>query len=265
VLEFWAAHSARLQEPVTIDDVLAVPELARLSYGCEVPFGSICAAPLIFRGDHLGALVALGNQPRTFLPRDVDLIQSYASQAAIALANARMYQTLEELASRDHLTALLNHREFHESLNRELERCKRYGGRFSIVVFDLDHFKTVNDSQGHAAGDEMLHQVGEALARTCRSSDLAFRVGGDEFAYVLPETDGDAALEAARRARRAIAGLRGRIDVSYGIGVFPSDGSERDELLASADSRLYEMKRGHGGDARGVRHRLRAPSHRARG
>ena len=265
VLEFWATHAARLQEPVTIDDVLAVPELARLSYGCEVPFGSICAAPLIFRGNHLGALVALGTQPRTFLPRDVDLIQSYASQAAIALANARMYQTLEELASRDHLTGLLNHREFHESLSRELDRCKRYGGRFSLVVFDLDQFKTVNDSQGHAAGDDMLHQVGEALARTCRSSDLAFRVGGDEFAYVLPETDGAAALEAARRARRAIAGLRGRIGASYGISVFPCDGNERDELLAAADTRLYQMKRGHPGEARGVTRRVRARSRRARG
>jgi diguanylate cyclase (GGDEF)-like protein len=244
VLERWANHAASLEEPVTVDDVLTVPELARLSSGSEVPFGSICAAPLIFSGRHLGVLIALATQRRTFLPRDLDLIQSYAALAAVALANARMYQSLAELASRDHLTGLLNHREFHESLTRELERCRRYAGRFSVVLFDLNHFKFVNDSHGHAAGDRVLRQVGEALARSCRSADLAFRVGGDEFAYILPESDEDAARSAACRAREEVAALPGRLDVCYGIASFPGDGAERDELLATADSRLYEMKRG---------------------
>jgi diguanylate cyclase (GGDEF)-like protein len=245
VLESWAKHSASLEEPVTVDDVLTVPQLARLSHGCEVPFGSICAAPLIFSGQHLGVLIALATQPRTFLPRDADLIQSYAALAAVALANARMYQSLEEIASRDHLTGLLNHREFHECLTRELERCKRYGGRFSVVLFDLNHFKVVNDSSGHAEGDRVLRHVGEALARTCRRSDLAFRVGGDEFAFVLPESGEDAARTAADRARAQVAALPGRLDVCYGITAFPGDGIERDELLGSADSRLYDMKHQH--------------------
>ena len=243
-LESWAEHAGSLEEPVTVDDVLTVPELSGLSSGCEVPFGSICAAPLIFSGRHLGVLIALATQRRTFLPRDLDLIQSYAALAAVALANARMYQSLAELASRDHLTGLLNHREFHECLTRELERCRRYAGRFSVVLFDLNHFKFVNDSHGHAEGDRVLRQVGEALVRTCRSADLAFRVGGDEFAYVLPESDADAARNAACRAREEVAALPGRLDVCYGITAFPVDGSERDELLATADARLYEMKRG---------------------
>jgi diguanylate cyclase (GGDEF)-like protein len=249
VLERWAQGVGSLEEPLTVDDVTVVPELVRLSSRCEVPFGSICAAPLIFRGRHLGVLIALATSPRTFLPPDVDLIQSYASQAAIALANASMYQALEELASRDHLTGLLNHREFHESLNRELERCRRYAGQFSVVLFDLNRFKTVNDSYGHAQGDRVLRDVGEALARSCRSSDLAFRVGGDEFAYILPETDADAALAAAERARDAVGALPGRLDVSYGATVWPIDGSGRDELLERADVRLYQMKRDQRGDS----------------
>jgi diguanylate cyclase (GGDEF)-like protein len=244
MLEHWAVHVATVEHPVTVDDVATVPELAQLVHGSQVRFGSICAAPLIFRGRHLGFLIALATQPRTFLPRDVDLIQSYASQAAVALANARMYQTLEELASRDHLTGLLNHREFHESLHREIERCKRYAGRFSVVLFDLNRFKAVNDSHGHAEGDRVLAQVGEALGKSCRSSDLAFRVGGDEFAYILPEADEDAAMTAACRARLEVAALPGGLDVCYGITTWPDDGPASDELLALADARLYEMKRG---------------------
>ena len=244
ILESWAhAAMARGEEPITVDDVLAVPGLARLAGGVEPAFGSICAAPLIFRGSRLGVLVALATQPRTFLPRDVDLIQSYAALAAVALANARMYQELEELASRDHLTGLLNLREFHESLTRELERCKRYGGRFSVVLFDLNRFKAVNDSHGHAEGDRVLKEAGAAFARTCRSSDLAFRVGGDEFAYILPESDAEAAMAAAARARAALAAMPEELDCCYGITVWPNDGPERASLLETADTRLYEMKR----------------------
>jgi diguanylate cyclase (GGDEF)-like protein len=246
ILEAWAQGVMGTgEQPVTVDDVLAVPGLSRLAGSVEPSFGSICAAPLVFRGSRLGVLVALATQPRTFLPRDVDLIQSYAALAAVALANARMYQELEELASRDHLTGLLNLREFHESLTRELERCKRYGGRFSVVLFDLNRFKVVNDSRGHAEGDRVLKEAGAAFGRTCRSSDLAFRVGGDEFAYILPESDAEAATAAAARARAALAAMPEELDCCYGITVWPDDGPERAKLLETADRRLYEMKREH--------------------
>jgi len=249
VLEAWAQGVAPVEGPVTIDDVKGSPDLSRLAADAELPFGSICAAPLVFRGRRLGVLIALATRPRTFLPRDVDLIQSYAAQAAVALANARMYQELEELASRDHLTGLLNLREFHESLTRELERCKRYGGRFSVVLFDLNRFKVVNDSRGHAEGDRVLQKAGEAIARTCRASDLAFRVGGDEFAYILPESGEEAAVAAAGRVRAELASMPERLDCSYGITVWPEDGPERALLLGAADSRLYDMKREHERDA----------------
>jgi diguanylate cyclase (GGDEF)-like protein len=251
VLEGWAQRIASAERPITVDDVLASPYLSRLATDTVLPFGSICAAPLVFRGRHLGLLVALATQPRTFLPRDVDLIQSYAAQAAVALANARMYQELEELASRDHLTGLLNLREFHESLTRELERCKRYGERFSVVLFDLNRFKVVNDSHGHAEGDRVLKEAGEAFARTCRSSDLAFRVGGDEFAYILPESGEEAAVAAAGRVRAALASMPEGLECSYGITVWPEDGPERASVLEAADRRLYEMKRGREDEAPG--------------
>jgi diguanylate cyclase (GGDEF)-like protein len=243
-LEHWADQvGEQLQEPLTVEDVSLVPELLALARDGSPSFGSLCAAPMIFRGERLGVLVALATQPRTFLPRDLDLIQSYATQAAIALTNARLYQSKEELASRDPLTGLLNHREFHEALGRELKRGDRYGGEFSVVLFDIDRFKTVNDMHGHAQGDRVLRDVAGALAGACRASDLAFRIGGDEFALILPHTNAEAAEVAAERGRAAVASLPGALDASFGIAVWPADAGSKDSLLERADARLYEMKR----------------------
>ncbi|HVE67663.1 MAG TPA: sensor domain-containing diguanylate cyclase, partial [Solirubrobacteraceae bacterium] len=182
-LERWAATTAGLlQAPLVLEDVATVPELAVLPDSRDLPLRSVCAAPLTFRDSPLGALVALAGGEGGFLPRDVDLLQSYAAQAAIALTNARLYAAQEARASRDSLTGLLNHREFHETVARELERCRRYGGRLAVALFDLDDFKLVNDTGGHAAGDRVLCDFAAALSQVGRAADLAFRIGGDEFA-----------------------------------------------------------------------------------
>jgi diguanylate cyclase (GGDEF)-like protein len=243
-IERWADEAIEdLEEPVTLDDVSLVPSLAPLAEKGSASFGSICAAPLVFRGRHLGVLVALATQARTFLPRDVDLIRSYAAQAAIALANARLYEAQQDLARQDPLTGLLNHRVFHETVAAEIERGRRYGARFSVVLFDLDHFKRVNDAQGHARGDRVLRAAGETLARSCRAVDSVFRVGGDEFAFVLPETDAAGATVCAERARDALALLPESLNASFGIAVWPEDALAKDDLLEHADSRLYLIKR----------------------
>jgi diguanylate cyclase (GGDEF)-like protein len=203
---------------------------------------SLCAAPLLSRGETVGVLVALANQPRTFLPRDVHLVRSYAAQAAIALTNARLFAAQHALATRDALTGLLNRREFHEALDRELSRCRRNGAETTVVVFDLDGFKLVNDASGHAQGDRVLAETASVLTASCRQSDLAFRLGGDEFALLLPETGAEAAEVVATRAAAAIAGIDARVTASYGVAAWPADGGDKDVLLAQADSRLYTMK-----------------------
>jgi diguanylate cyclase (GGDEF)-like protein len=243
-LETWAGElPERLAEPITVDDLRASRTLAPLAEADGGHFCSLCAAPLTFRDRMLGILVSLDPSAHSFLPSDVDVIRSYAAQAAIGIANARLYEAAEEMASRDHLTGLLNHREFHEAMERELARAQRYGDRFSVVLFDLDGFKQVNDARGHAHGDRVLSQVGGALAGACRASDLAFRVGGDELALLLPETDREDARSAAERARDAITSVSEVDGVSYGITTWPRDAENKDELIASADGRLYEMKR----------------------
>src|SRR5439155_10447987 len=178
-----------LSEPMLVDDVGLVEELEPIGLQESMPLRSICAVPLSYQGRTLGALVALAPQRRTFLPRDMDLLRSYAVQAAIALLNARLFEMQERLAARDPLTGLLNRRELHEYLRREIDRCHRHGGGFGLVLLDLDGFKLVNDTGGHSAGDEVLRRVAQALERSTRGSDVAFRMGGDEFALLLTGQD----------------------------------------------------------------------------
>jgi diguanylate cyclase (GGDEF)-like protein/putative nucleotidyltransferase with HDIG domain len=235
-LEQWAAQTPRVTySPLVVEDLATVPALEPLSTA-DWPLRSICVAPLTYRGESLGLLVALAPNARTFLPRDVDVIQSFATQAAIAMTNARLYEAQQELASRDPLTGLRNHREFHEGVAQELERCRRYGGRMSVVLFDLDGFKAVNDVGGHAEGDRVLRHTAEVLSASCRSSDTAFRIGGDEFALLLPETG---AADATAVAERAAS----QLDTSFGLAVWPDDGPSKEGLLARADDNLYAMKR----------------------
>src|SRR4051794_2418749 len=243
-LEDWAeAGVAASQEPIVLDDLSRVADLAELPRDRVLPLRSLCAAPLVFRGRLLGMLVALANAEGGFLPHDVDLLQSYPAQAAIALENARLYEAQQQLASRDPLTGLLNHREFQEAVSRELEEGRRHGGSMSVVLLDLDEFKRVNDTSGHAAGDSVLIAAAEGLKRASRLSDQAFRIGGDELALVLPHTSARQAIPVAERAATTMNEVDPRGSVSYGIGEGPADGPAKDSLLRHADERLYAMKR----------------------
>src|SRR4051812_23383511 len=243
-IEAWAdGPVAKSEGPSVLDDLSQVAELAELPRCRVLPMRSLCAAPLVFRGRSLGMLVALANAEGGFLPHEVDLLQSYAAQAAIALENARLYEAQQQLASRDPLTGLLNHREFQEAVARELEECRRHGGAMSVVLLDLDDFKRVNDTSGHAAGDSVLRAAAEGLKRASRASDQAFRIGGDELALVLPRTSSRQAIPVAERAAMSMNDIDRRVSVSYGIGEWPADGPTKDSLLRHADERLYAMKR----------------------
>lgn len=243
-LERWGTANAELlADPITIDDVDDFPELCGRSLGGSVTLGSLCASPLVYRDEPLGVLMALSTADSPFFPRDVDLLTSYAAQAAIALTNARLYAAQQELATQDPLTELFNHRHFHETLGRELDRCRRHGGELGLVMFDLDGFKSVNDTGGHAEGDDVLLGVAAALRMSCRSSDLAFRVGGDEFALILPSTGPASANEVAERARLVVNKIDERTTISYGVASWPDAGPTKDALLDHADRSLYAMKR----------------------
>jgi diguanylate cyclase (GGDEF)-like protein len=244
-LERWATLTgAVFFTPVILEHLSEVPPLAQLASHPELPLGSLCAAPLVFKDEHLGTLVALAHGPDAFLPQDVELLESYAAQAAIALSNASLVQRLERLASEDPLTGLFNHREFHEAIDRELERCKRSNGHFSVVLLDVDGLKRVNDQHGHAEGDELLRDVANAILEVCRASDLACRIGGDEFAVILPATTSPEALAAADRLGEELARIKHKPTISFGVAEWPKDGPTKDLLLLRADTALYAGKAG---------------------
>jgi diguanylate cyclase (GGDEF)-like protein len=241
-LEAWANANGRvLEQCVVIDDVTTVPALARLA-DSSMPLCSLASAPLAFFGDTGGVLVALGAQSHTFLPRDVEVLQSFASQVAIALNNARRYHVTKTQADCDPLTGLLNHRSFHDAVDRALGERDGPGSTW-VVLFDLDHFKRINDEDGHGGGDRLLRAAAAALGSACRHGDLAFRVGGDEFALLLADLDEGSAAAIARRTCAAIAALDPRLGASAGLVALGQDAT-KDDLLELADKRLYAAKRG---------------------
>ena len=177
-------------------------------------------------------------------PTDLDLLLARAR----TLLDFKAYlNTCEEDAFTDHLTGLANRRRFEGQFDREVARTLRYGRPFSLLMLDIDHFKQVNDTHGHDAGDEALRTVARTLREGTRGIDLAARIGGEEFAIILTETVLAEALEVAERLRLALKVVEtppvGPIAASFGVAECPSSAQTTHELRASADAALYEAKR----------------------
>jgi diguanylate cyclase (GGDEF)-like protein len=155
---------------------------------------------------------------------------------------------LEKSASIDALTGVYNRRKFIELSEQELARARRYGHSLSLVMFDLDRFKDVNDTFGHAAGDDVLKQVSSVCKQNLRETDILGRLGGDEFVILLVETDDETALNTAKRLEEKVLGLdfswkhEVRVGFSYGIAALQPEDADIDSLMARADAMLYEMK-----------------------
>jgi diguanylate cyclase (GGDEF)-like protein len=191
--------------------------------------------------------------PTGFDDRTIALGHSLVAQAAVALDNARLHGIVKRQAVTDELTGLSNRRSFRESLDTELLRAERFGNGLALIFADLDDFKDVNDQFGHQAGDEVLRAFAEVLSGRIRGIDQAARLGGEEFAILLPETDALGAEALAENLRLAIAELAvtvGEVEIhitaSFGVAAFPESRSA-DELMTAADLALYSAKR-HGKD-----------------
>ena len=158
------------------------------------------------------------------------------------------FKKLQLNAATDALTGLYNRRLFDESIEKELNRAKRYGHHLAVVLLDLHKLKEVNDRRGHLEGDHALQLAASTLRSTLRASDMAFRIGGDEFALLLPQTDSEQATTLCRRIRslyeNELRPLRLEIGVTldFGVAVHPEDGEQKRSLLGLADERLYALK-----------------------
>jgi diguanylate cyclase (GGDEF)-like protein len=208
---------------------------------------AILRLPLSARGRRIGAVTLIRPEADPFDPQAVELLRLLVDQMGVAVQNARDYREKLEQAIRDPLTGLYNRRFLLEALEKEVQRSARYGSEASLVIFDVDDFKLVNDRFGHAAGDDVLRAVGRLAEAHIRPADSFARIGGEEFALLLPETSQLEALLVAERVRTAIGrekilGDR-KITVSGGIASCPSDAGEAEQLQRLADGALYFAKR----------------------
>ena len=208
---------------------------------------SIAYLPLIVKGVVFGSFVVASCEPNAYSQRHATLLEQLAYQIAMSIENSRLYAEAEERARIDDLTDLLNRRSLDELMATEINRHSRYGGVFSLIILDLDGFKAFNDNYGHPAGDKLLKEIGVVLKATVRSTDQAFRYGGDEFAVLLPNTPIDAATQVADRIRRKVASKpkAGHIAITASLGLanWPADGVTAEEIVNAADTALYRAKR----------------------
>lgn len=215
------------------------------------------AAPLrarFRRGDsrYLGVL-SIARRNGAFTDSECELLAYLAGQAAVSLENASLHQTVQRQAITDELTGLYNLRHFHDALDTEIERSRRFSSPVGLVMLDIDDFKPVNDTYGHLQGDLVLREVAHVLHEHSREIDAPARYGGEEMAAILPETDVGGAEQLAERMRAAIEGLRVRrldgqgelrVTASFGVAALPRSASDKESLIKAADEALYEAKRG---------------------
>jgi two-component system cell cycle response regulator len=236
------AHGEHATQLVRGLDEQADPWLARLLPDAQ----DLVVVPLVAEGKPLGALVLEravehgGRIPR----RTVTALERSASYAALALRNAWLLEQVQRLAATDGLTKIANRRTFEATLEREVARATRSAEHVSLVMVDIDHFKTLNDTHGHQAGDEVLRNVAAALSCECRDFDTPARYGGEEFAIVLPGCGPEEAVAIAERLRQAVAAAPSVVPItaSAGVATYPAHAGDADTLVRAADEALYQSK-----------------------
>jgi diguanylate cyclase (GGDEF)-like protein len=199
----------------------------------------------------LGVFTISSSEFKRFSIEDIPLLETIASQIGVAIENARLFERTSQLSLTDELTGLDNRRRFNQVVDAEMDRTRRDGRPFSLVMIDLDEFKKHNDRFGHLSGDALLKSFADTFKSGLRRTDNAFRLGGDEFSIVLPGTHVSTAYQVVDRIRTKWQSLAlpeypettNPIGFSVGIAEFPDGVTNADELVSAADTRLYESKR----------------------
>jgi diguanylate cyclase (GGDEF)-like protein/PAS domain S-box-containing protein len=215
------------------------------------PARSYISVPMLLGERVLGVISLQNYLPNVYSPDQVHMLETVATQASIAIENARLFAQMEQMATIDPVTELFNRRQLILLASREVERALRYDKNLTAMMIDIDHFKHVNDTYGHAVGDQALYAIARLCKQTMRSIDVIGRYGGDEYALFLPETDLENARQAAERLRQGVDGLEIRaanklihITVSIGVAALQDPHKDLEFLLACTDQALYAAKQG---------------------
>jgi diguanylate cyclase (GGDEF)-like protein len=238
------AEAIRSQRPVIVPDTrqeprwVVFPEMAWIR--------SYLVVPIFLHDRVLGLLRLDSDTPGEFLAEDAKRLQPLVNAAAIALENAQLFEEVQHLAITDGLTDTYNRRHFFELAEQEMNRARRYGHAVSAIMLDVDHFKQVNDTYGHAIGDQVLRTVAERCRESIRDIDILGRYGGEEFAIILPATDLSGAHSVAERLRRSIADVpipteRDDVTITISLGV-ASNAQDVAALVNRADAAMYAAK-----------------------
>ena len=207
----------------------------------------LAVVPLLYQARSMGVLMVCSDDPhRIWQENELLLLRTVADQVAVAVNHARLFTQMQQLALTDGLTGCVNRRSFEMQLERDLLMATRMRQPLSLIMLDIDHFKRVNDTYGHDAGDAALRFLADVLRDELRGLDTAARYGGEEFAVILPQAGLEGALIVAERLRSRLETTEvpgiGHITGSFGLATFPLHANSRDQLVGAADRALYDAK-----------------------
>ncbi len=245
----WVAQEG---EALLVTDIETDPRCSMFARGGQYKTKSFVSLPLKIDTQVIGVMNVTDklSEMKIFTEEDLRYLSLLAHQTVAQIENIRLCETLGSLAITDSLTGVFNHRYFQEQLTVEIMRAERYKHPLSLLIFDVDHFKTYNDQFGHLEGDRVLKHIAWVIKENVRQVDIICRYGGDEFVVILPYTDTKGTLAAAEKIRRSVGklelvnkGVRKEVHLSLsgGIASFRA-GIKKDEFISNADQALYKAK-----------------------
>ncbi|MFQ5329862.1 MAG: diguanylate cyclase [Thermodesulfobacteriota bacterium] len=245
----WVAKEGK---PVLVPDVSKDPRFStKVDRSSNFETKSVVCVPMKSKGKCLGVIELINEvEDGSFGEEDLLMLMILADYTAIAIENANYLREVQELTITDDLTKLYNSRHLASFLDYEVERARRYNMHLSLIFFDIDKFKIVNDTHGHLIGSKLLQEVASVIRTLLRKVDMACRYGGDEFVLVLPQTTKEQAYQATKKLRDLINShiflkedkLNLRITASFGIASYPNDACDKLELINLADQAMYRIK-----------------------
>jgi diguanylate cyclase (GGDEF)-like protein len=236
---------------IATGDIANSPASSCVPAGCNMK--SLICTPVVVKDQVRGIIHLDSPEKDAFDAEDIEFVAQLADAIAIAMERALEHSKIKNLSWEDGLTGCRNRRRMDQDVDSEIARARRYQEFFSLLMIDIDWFKSFNDTHGHGEGDQLLKKMVALFQQNIREADGLYRYGGEEFAVLLPKSDREEAKVMAKRFQEIVAQTpfpgekdsqpSGKVTVSIGVATYPWDGNSRDELLKSADSALYRAKK----------------------